>query len=105
LIAEFLQAEKVDILNTRAFKRENGQILITVGSIDKPASIKKEFKGVNFEIEYGEFSGYLEEMNYYLKRAAEYAANDNQREMIEKYIESYKTGSIDAHKDSQRKWI
>jgi hypothetical protein len=50
LIAEFLQAEKVDILNTRAFKRENGQILITVGSIDKPDSIKKEFKGVNFEI-------------------------------------------------------
>ena len=79
MISEFLQAEKVDILNTRAFKTAEGQILITVGSIDKPASIKKEFKGVNFEIKYGEFSAYLEEMNYYLSRALEYAANDTQK--------------------------
>ena len=34
-----------------------------------------------------------------------YVANDNQKIMIEKYIESFKTGSIDAHKDSQRAWV
>lgn len=44
-------------------------------------------------------------MNFYLERAKEYAANDNQREMIELYIDHFKTGSIDKHKDSQRKWI
>merc|ERR1711972_707559 len=35
----------------------------------------------------------------------EYCANDTQKKMLEKYIESYHTGSIDAHKDSQREWI
>ena len=44
-------------------------------------------------------------MNKYLERAKEYAANQGQREMIEKYIEHYKTGDIETHKDSQRKWI
>jgi dipeptidyl-peptidase-3 len=41
-------------------------------------------------------------MCYYLKNAAEYTANETQRKMVEKYIESYMTGSIETHKDSQR---
>lgn len=53
-----------------------------------------------FEIRFGEFASYLKDMNYYLERALPYAANDNQREMIKFYIEHYKTGSIEVHKDS-----
>lgn len=56
-------------------------------------------------MKFGEFAPYLEEVNYYLAKAREYAANDNQRDMLTLYIEHFKTGSIDAHKDSQRKWI
>lgn len=44
-------------------------------------------------------------MNYYLERVVQYAANDNQRDMVRLYIEHYNTGSIETHKDSQRKWI
>jgi dipeptidyl-peptidase-3 len=44
-------------------------------------------------------------MNYYLQRAVEYAANDNQVEMIKNYIRHYETGDIEVHKDSQRNWI
>jgi hypothetical protein len=40
------------------------------------------------------------ELNYYLEKAKNYVANDNQKEMIEHYIEHFRTGSIDAHKDS-----
>jgi dipeptidyl-peptidase-3 len=94
----------VDILNTRAFKHENGDILITVGSIDH-SSRTVEYGGRKFEFRFGEFSTYLKDMNYYLERAMAYAANDNQREMIRFYIDHYKTGSIEVHKDSQRKWI
>lgn len=104
LVKEVLLKEKVDILNTRAFKHQNGDIMITVGSIDH-SSRSVEHAGRKFEIRFGEFSSYLKDMNYYLERAMTYAANDNQREMIRFYIEHYKTGSIEVHKDSQRKWI
>jgi len=64
-----------------------------------------QFKDKTFEVKFGEFSGYLTEMNEYLVKALPYVANDNQKVMLEKYIESYMTGSIPAHKDSQRAWV
>jgi len=56
-------------------------------------------------LEYGEFSSYLEEVNFYLTECLKYAANEGQANMIKKYIESFETGSIDAHKDSQKHWV
>lgn len=56
-------------------------------------------------MQFGEFKEYLKEVNYYLTRALQYVANDNQREMISNYIKHYETGSIEVHKDSQRNWI
>ena len=104
-ISEFLIAEKIDILNTRAFKNEDGSITITVGSRLAPPIGECEFNGIKFWIQAGEFAPYLAEACIYLNRAKNYAANDNQREMIAKYIESFRTGSIEAHKDSQLFWI
>lgn len=40
-----------------------------------------------------------------MTKAREHAANENQHDMISLYIEHFRTGSIDTHKDSQRKWI
>jgi len=104
LVKELCQNEKVDILNTRAFKLEDGTIKVTVGSIEKH-SRAVEHAGRKFLIEFGEFSDYLKDMNHYLEQALKYCANDNQREMISYYIEHYKTGCIETHKNSQRKWI
>ena len=106
LVSEFLKSIKLDILNTRAFKKADNHFVITVGSIStEGSSTGSEFQGNKFDIEYGEFSEYLTEVIEHLKRAIPYAANDNQKEMIEHYITSYETGSIDTHKESQRKWI
>ena len=58
------------------------------------------FKDKQFEVKYGEFAEFLVTMNKYLERAKEYAANPGQVAMIEKYIEHYKTGDIETHKDS-----
>jgi len=105
LVSEFLAEQKIDILNTRAWKKADKEFIITVGSIQTDKSRRVTYKGKQFDIEYGEFSGFLTDMNRYLERAKQYAANKGQKEMIELYIEHYKTGNIDTHKDSQRKWI
>ena len=44
-------------------------------------------------------------MNAFLGRALNYVASETQQVMLQKYIESYETGSIPAHKDSQRAWV
>lgn len=59
LIKEFLEFQKVDILNTRAFK-ENNKFIITVGSVQSNNTKRNiSFKGKMFDLEYGEFSSYL----------------------------------------------
>ena len=78
LVKEVLMREKVDILNTRAFKKDDGEIIITVGSIQQ-SSRKVAHADRHFEIRFGEFASYLQDMNYYLERALPYAANDNQK--------------------------
>ena len=76
LIKEFLENQKVDILNTRAFK-EGDKYIITVGSIETKNSKKNiEFKGKKFDIEYGEFGEYLKEVTANLQKAKEFARND-----------------------------
>tara|TARA_B110000285_G_C14921230_1_gene512704 strand:+ start:245 stop:802 length:558 start_codon:yes stop_codon:yes gene_type:complete len=59
LIKEFLADQKVDILNTRAFK-EGDKFIITIGSVQSN-NTKRDimFKGKKFDLEYGEFSSYL----------------------------------------------
>ena len=105
LVKEFLIDQKIDILNTRAFKKAD-KYVITVGSISKDGSkTGVEFKGQKFDINYGEFSPYLVECNTYLKEALKYCANETQEKMVQKYIDHYQTGNIETHKDSQRLWV
>lgn len=104
LVREFLADQKINPLNTRAFKKDNGSFEITVGSINT-GEREVTFKDKLFTVTHGEFASYLEETNSYLKQARQYAANDLQREMIDLYIEHFQTGDIETHKDSQRKWI
>mmetsp|Transcript_25914 Transcript_25914/g.34694 ORF Transcript_25914/g.34694 Transcript_25914/m.34694 type:complete len:148 (+) Transcript_25914:614-1057(+) len=98
-------AKGLDILNTRVFKTSDSEFLITVGSANTDGSCSMSYGGKTFKIEFGEFKDYVSEMNSYLTKALPYVANDNQKLMVEKYIESFATGSIPAHKDSQRAWV
>ena len=82
-------AKGLDILNTRTFKKGEDQFLLTVGSISTEQNCTMEFQGKTFEVQFGEFASYLSEMNSYLQKALPYVANDTQRTMLEKYIESY----------------
>lgn len=100
IVKDFLDTNKIDVLNTRVFK-ENGKYIITVGSIDTSKSKKNvNFKEKVFDIEYGEFSGYLQMVVDNLEKAISFAANENEKEMLRQYIKSFKSGSIEDHKNS-----
>jgi len=75
LVREFHKAQNIDPLNCRAFKKADGTIEITVGSIEKSTK-EVDFKGTKFRVVYGEFAPYLVEVNYYLEKAKNYASND-----------------------------
>jgi len=49
LVKEFTDANKIDLLNTRAFKKDENNYIVTVGSIDESKSKQNvTFKGKLF---------------------------------------------------------
>ena len=56
-------------------------------------------------VEYGDFREELAAVAASLERASEYAANDNQRNMLAAYVQHFLKGDVDLHKDAQRHWI
>lgn len=82
VVKAFLAEHKIDVLNTRVFKYD-GKFVLTVGSINQDSTRKNvDFQGHRFDINYGEFAVYLEECNYYLKKALDHCENDIQYQMI-----------------------
>merc|ERR1712029_76179 len=53
----------------------------------------------------GDYNALMSLVNEELAKAERYAANDDERQMLQKYIESFGKGSLDAHKDGSRYWI
>merc|ERR1719464_1607248 len=47
----------------------------------------------------------MAKVNENLSKALNFAANDNEKSMLECYIKSFRQGSLDAHKNGSRHWI
>uniref|UniRef100_A0A672FKD6 Dipeptidyl peptidase 3 n=1 Tax=Salarias fasciatus TaxID=181472 RepID=A0A672FKD6_SALFA len=63
------------------------------------------FEDKEFTVKRGDYGPVMEKVSYYLQEAQAYAANENQRKMLEEYRRSFTLGSIDAHKEGSRYWI
>lgn len=101
-----MSSKNMSLLNTRAFKIKNNHYLVTVGSIDNKHSMRNiKFKNSLFDIRYGEFAGYLKEVNMYLKKAMNFTANDHERRMLQLYQQHFMWGDMNDHKESQKEWI
>lgn len=72
----------------------------TVFNLDNGA-----LKGCKLTLVYGDYSKEMTIIAGYHKKAAENAANENQKNMQLAYAKSFEEGSLEAFKDAQRYWI
>ncbi|XP_015171661.1 PREDICTED: dipeptidyl peptidase 3 isoform X1 [Polistes dominula] len=121
LVNKFMQSKGLESYNTRCFKTiipskdsKTDEITslyeIRLASVDKEDDPKitlpqETFEEEEFKITRGDYDIILAKVNDNLQKAKEYAANETENQMIEKFISHFKTGSLKDHKDGSRYWI
>jgi len=115
IVNAYLKSIKMEAYNCRTFKTvEDGKTVYEIrlasvltssdtSQVFMPA--EAEFQGCLFRITRGDYSELLKRVAGHLTSAKEYAASCTERHMLEEYIESFTTGSLDAHKNGSRHWI
>lgn len=109
-IKEWMKSKQIYGINCRTFKTEtdgHSTYDIKLASVEcgKKHGITmppEEFEGNTFTVTRGDFSNILAIINSKLGLAKQYAANENQEQMIHYYMESFAEGDINAHKDASR---
>lgn len=112
-VTDFMLSQRLESVNTRVFKTlVNNKTLydIRLASIESgnqpPVTLPEEsYKGSTFKITRGDYSPLLMHLVENLSKALQYAANDNEKNMLLKYISHFTSGSLDDHKDGSRYWI
>ncbi|KUJ20377.1 putative dipeptidyl peptidase 3 [Mollisia scopiformis] len=118
-VSDFLEKKGLLVENTRLRKDADGNfdLLIASAVTNVPASggdIGKEtifdintgsLKGRKLKLVFGDHAKEMALIADYHKKAAENAANENQKNMQLAYAKSFEEGSLEAFKNAQRFWI
>ncbi|KAK0181984.1 hypothetical protein PV327_000159 [Microctonus hyperodae] len=121
LVNEFMQSKNLESYNARCFKtietyvesdekKTRNVYEIKYASLeenDDPAITNPPeiFKDAKFIISRGDYSKLFRSVIENLEKAKNYASNDDEKKMLEKYISHFRTGSLNDHKDGSRFWI
>lgn len=94
--------------NSRVVKTGPGEFEFLIASA-VTAGYQKSIKlddalGV-VKLVYGDHSSEMSSIVSSLEQARKYAANVTQTKMLDAYIEAFRTGSMMAHKESQKEWV
>ena len=112
----FLESLKLSPYNTRLFKARDGAYTVLLASsltsasndADDPIATlcrKHRFEGKTFTIRRGDYAPLMARVVSALQAAGQYADNASQAAMLDRYIDSFTYGSIEAHKQGSRHWI
>lgn len=107
LVQEFLEKERIDPLNTRLFKDENGDFKLVVAAAEEEFEEKSHVldNGSKITISFTDFQQPLKKVAQAIHDAISYTANETQKNMLESYHTTFRNGSIQAYVDSQRYWL
>uniref|UniRef100_A0A915AIE3 Dipeptidyl peptidase 3 n=1 Tax=Parascaris univalens TaxID=6257 RepID=A0A915AIE3_PARUN len=108
LIDRYFKSKHMEGWNTRLVKKIDGNktsYIVRLASLAKSEQSREEFEGTTIIIERGDYAPILSHTIKSLKEALGYVANENQKNMISKYINHFETGNIVDHMDGSRFWI
>ncbi|KAI8907588.1 peptidase family M49-domain-containing protein, partial [Entophlyctis helioformis] len=108
LVQKALESKGLSALNTRLFKLADGsgyEIRVASADRSKPAETLTLEGGKTVKVVYGDYHEAMAAAADAMASALPHAANDNQRKMVQAYVESFRTGSMEAHRESQKHWI
>lgn len=106
-VSRALEQRSIFPENTRMRKTGDRSYDVLQASVDQSdlsGSLVSD-DGHKIRIVTGDHSEYLSRVCDFLREASRYASNDTQRSFLSKYIESFKTGDLEAYRESQRIWI
>ena len=109
-VDEFLASKSISQYNTRVFKTAESAFVIRLASAeakeeDPVVFTTSQGEQISIQLVYGDYAPNMARICAALTEAKKYAANDTQVRMIEHYITSFQTGSIEAHRESQKEWV
>lgn len=97
--------------NTRVEKVGDAKFLVHVASAvseNTTSYYPKDpiiYESATIEFAFGDHQKEFAKIVESLQEAAKYVANETQAKMLASYIESFKSGSMNAHKESQVQWV
>ncbi|ORX57056.1 dipeptidyl peptidase III [Hesseltinella vesiculosa] len=103
-VQSYLETLAIYPLNTRLFKTEKGYELM-VASSDEATEHHTFPDGNTLTVTYGDFKDQMAKVNKHIHAAQAVSANENQTNMLISYHDSFKTGSVLSHMESQRHWL
>lgn len=112
-VSDFLESKKLLPENTRVRKTKEGFEVLIASALENPSPEERDLKesewtmgdGKKVKLVFGDYSKEMKTIADHFEKAKEYAANDTQAKMAEEYTKSFRTGSLEAFKESQRYWI
>lgn len=100
--------------NIRVERKAKNEFVVHVASAYKSNATGYYPEKIDFEVDgasasltfaFGDHSVEFSKIAHHLTQAMQYAANPTQRAMLEQYVQSFTTGSMKAHFDSQKYWV
>jgi dipeptidyl-peptidase-3 len=112
-VSNFLESKGLLPENTRIRKTSDVFEVLIASALDNPSSEQRDLKesewtlddGKKVKLVFGDYSREMDLISHNIEQAKKYAANDNEVKMMDEYAKSFRTGSLEAFKESQRAWI